>query len=221
LAWVIYGFVNLRLSTAIMLSQSWRLDAGIGLTHASNGAISTPNLGLNMATINLGLGYVFGNKILSFKKDSIAPFVRRWHPVIIAAAGIKEMEPPGGAKFMAYSLQTNLYRTLNYKNKLGGGLEIGYNYATKEVWEEDSVFTNSASDILQAGVKISYAFIMHRVSLPIDFGMYFYKKQAYNGQFFHRIGIRYLVTKHLFANVTLLTHWAKADYFEWGVGYEF
>ena len=67
------GFVNFRLSSVVMLSQAWRLDAGVGLTHASNAAMSTPNLGINMATVNLGLAYAFGNKICTFKKDSILP----------------------------------------------------------------------------------------------------------------------------------------------------
>lgn len=215
------GFVNLRLNTAIMLSPAWRLDAGIGLTHASNGAINTPNLGLNMATVNLGLAYVFGNKTLPLKKDSIAPAAKKWHPMIIGVVGVKELEPPGGKKYAAFGLQANFYRTLNYKNKLGGGIEISYNNATKKVWREDSVYTFTAADIIQTGVKASYSFNMHRLSLPIDFGVYFYKKQAYNGMFFHRVGLRYLITKHLIANVSLITHWAKADYFEWGLGYEF
>ena len=42
-----------------------------------------------------------------------------------------------------------------------------------------------------------------------------------NGMFFNRIGLRYMLSKHPIANVTLLTHFAKADYFEWGMGYEF
>ncbi len=215
------GFVNLRLSTNVMLSQSWRLDAGVGLTHASNGAISTPNLGLNIATFNLGLGYAFGNKACVYKKDTIMPAVRRWQPSVLAVVGIKELENPEGPKYFAYGLQANLYRTLNYKNKLGGGVEMAYNTATQQVWKNDSVFTNSPADIIQVGAKVSYSFNMYRFSLPVDFGVYVYKKQAYNGLFFHRIGLRYLINKHLIANATLLTHFAKADYFEWGLGYQF
>lgn len=217
----INGFVNLRLNSNVMLSNSWRLDAGVGLTHASNAAMSTPNLGLNMVTVNLGLGYAFGNKICTFRKDSIYPAEKKWQPSIIGVFGIKELENPGGPEYLAYGIQANLYRTLNYKNKMGGGIEMTYNNATKQVWINDSVITDKISDIVQAGVKISYSFTMNRLSLPIDFGVYVYKKQAYNGMFFHRVGLRYLVTKHLIANVTLLTHWAKADYFEWGIGYQF
>ena len=122
---------------------------------------------------------------------------------------------------MVYGVQANVYRTLNYKNKLGGGIEMSYNEATKKVWANDLVFDNSFGNIAQAGAKICYSFNMNRLSLPIDFGIYFYKKQAFNGMFFHRIGLRYMVTKHIIANATLLTHFAKADYFEWGLGYQF
>lgn len=215
------GFVNLRLNWNIMLSQAWRLDAGVGLTHASNGAFKTPNLGLNMATLNLGLGYAFGNKDCVYRKDSIPPFVRKWEPSIIAITGMKQLEDPDGPDYMVYGLQANIYRTLNYKNKIGGGVEMSYNTATKAVWAHDSVYTNKFGDIAQAGAKLSYAFNFHRVSLPVDFGMYFFKKQPHNGNFFHRIGIRYMATEHIIVNVTLLTHWAKADYFEWGLGYKF
>jgi hypothetical protein len=215
------GFVNLRLNTNVMFLNLWRVDAGIGLTHASNGAISTPNLGLNIVTVNLGVAYAFGNKNCTFKKDSILPAEKKWTPSIIGVVGLKELENPGGPEYFAYGLQANFYKTINYKNKLGGGLEMAYNNATKQVWINDSVFASSAADIVQAGAKISYSFNMNRLSLPIDFGIYFYKKQAYNGIFFHRVGLRYLVTKHIIANVTLLTHWAKADYFEWGIGYQF
>lgn len=215
------GFVNLRLNTTVMLSRALRLDAGVGLTHASNGATRTPNLGLNLATVNAGLGYVFGNKTCTYKKDTIDPVEKVWQSSIITAIGIKELEEPGGPKYLAYGLQINTYRTLSYKNKLGGGVEIAYNNATKQVWANDSVYNTNITDIVQAGAKISYSFNMNKLSVPVDFGVYVYKKQSYNGPFFHRIGLRYLINRHIIANVTLLTHWAKADYFEWGVGYQF
>ncbi len=195
------AFVNIRFNTAIMLSNSWRLDAGIGLSHASNGAFKTPNLGLNMATLNAGLGYVFGNKSMLFKKDSIPLSQKKWHPSVIAVMGVKELEPPGGPHYLAYGLQMNLYRTLNYKNKLGGGVEMAYNNATKQHWADDSVFVTNFSDIVQAGAKVSYAFTMYRLSLPIDFGVYFYKKEHINGMFFHRIGLRYML-KFLFFQIS-------------------
>jgi hypothetical protein len=215
------GFVNFRLNAATMLSPSWKIYYGVGLSHASNGAIKTPNLGLNMATVNVGLAYVFGNKMITLKKDSIPAAKKYWQTSIIGVVGIKEMEHPGGPKYTAYGLQANLYRVLGYKNKLGGGIEMGYNNETKKIYTNDSIYNTTALDIVQVGAKVSYAFTVDRLSVPIDFGVYIFKRQSNNGIFFHRIGLRYMVTKHIIANVTLLTHWAKADYFEWGIGYQF
>jgi hypothetical protein len=213
------GFVNLRLAYAVMLSKSWRLDAGVGLTHASNGAIATPNLGLNMATVSMGLGYAFGNKELIYKKDSVEKFKNHWVPVLIGLVGVRELEQPDGPKFLAFGAELNVYRTLNRKNRLGPGLEFGYNNATRRIYENDSIYNTTAKDIATVGAKICYEFVFNRVSLPVEFGYYLYKKQPAYGTMFHRIGVRYMVTKHVIANITLLTHWARADYFEWGIGY--
>jgi hypothetical protein len=215
------GFVNLRLAYAVMLSKALRFDAGVGLTHASNGALGTPNLGLNMATISMGLGYAFGNKEFVCTNDSIPKCKKAWVPMIVAVIGAKEMDQPDGPKYLAFGAQFNLYRTLNYKNRLGPGIEFAYNNMTKKMYEHDSVFNPTFADIYTVGAKISYEFTFDRISLPLDFGYYLYKKQAANGHVFHRIGIRYTFKNHIIAGVTLLTHWARADYFEWGIGYSF
>ncbi|HSH66040.1 MAG TPA: hypothetical protein VLB84_09630, partial [Bacteroidia bacterium] len=156
-----------------------------------------------------------------YKVDSIAPCKKTWKMSIIGVTGVKELEIPGERKYLAYGLQMNAYKRLNYKNKLGGGIELTYNNSTKREWYNDSIYNPSFTDILQVGAKFSYAYVLHKVSLPIEFGVYVFKKQPVNGMFFHRIGFRYMVNKHLIANLTLLTHFAKADYFEGGFGYEF
>lgn len=215
------AFVNIRLNTTTMLTPSWRIDAGAGLSHASNGSYATPNLGLNIASINLGIGYVFGNKECNYIVDTISPSFKKWQTSIIAVTGIKELEDPGGDKYLAYSLQTNVLRSLNYKNSIGLGIEGFYNNSTKQRWADDSVYTTSFSDIFQAGTKFVYEYHFNRLSFPLELGVYFYKKQHVNGWLFHRIGFRYMLTEHLIANFTLKTHFAKADYFEWGFGYRF
>ncbi len=217
----INAFVNIRLGSSYMLSPSWRLDAGVGLTHASNGATKTPNLGLNMATLNVGLGYVFGNKKMEMKNDSILPKItNRWHPSIIGAFGFKEMEHPLGNKYMAYAISANLYYSASHKNKFGTGVEFVYSNGTRKRLESDSVPSNKIKDVLKIGAKFGYSFNIDRLSIPIDFGMYFYQNSDLSEKFFHRVGLRYMVTKHLIANLSLYTHWAKADYFEFGIGYE-
>ncbi len=214
------GFVNLRLNSTVMLSKSLRLQAGVGLSHASNGAFKTPNLGINMATVNLGLAYVFGNKELILHKDSISPAKKQWHPSVIFVVGAKELSPPGGGRYAAMGIQFNYYKTLNYRNRLGTGIEMVYNTANIEDLRNDSISNPTFTDVFKCGTKISYEFVINKLSLPIDFGVYLYQRKNFDGLFFHRIGLRYMINKHLIANVTLRTNWAKADYFEWGIGYQ-
>lgn len=216
------GYVNLRYSSSFMLSKALRLDAGVGLSHASNGAIKTPNLGLNMATLNLGVGYIFGNKNMEMKCDSICPKIsKRWHPSVLGVFGVKEMEHPLGNKYLSYAVIGNIYYSATHKNKFGTGLEVVYSNTTRKDLEHDSVSTERIRDVLKVGVKLGYAFSIDRLSIPVDFGVYVFQNDNLKEHFFHRIGLRYMMTKHLMANVTLYTHWAKADYFEWGLGYEF
>lgn len=215
------GFVNIRLNASTLLTNTWRLNLGVGLSHASNGAAKTPNLGINMVTVNAGIGYVFGNKCIDVRRDTIVPCPKNWKISLMGISGVKEREVPNGPKYLIFGLQTNIYKTLNYKNKLGGGIEATYNNATKDEWLKDSIPTKKFADILQVSAKFSYAYVINKLSFPVDFGVYFFKRQRTNGQFFHRIGLRYMLTEHLIANLTLLTHWAKADYFEGGIGYEF
>ncbi len=118
------AFVNLRLSLSRMLTERWRMDAGVGLTHASNGAYSTPNLGLNIATVNLGFGYVFGDTKCTYISDSNKTPVKNWQPFVIGVVGVKELEDPGGKKYVAGSLQASLLRGLNIKNSLGAGVDL-------------------------------------------------------------------------------------------------
>ena len=214
------GFVNIRLNTVIPLSKAWRLDVGAGLSHASNGAITTPNLGLNMANINLGVGYAFGNKNLQLKKDSIPKAKRELITQIIGVVGVKELMPPGTKRYTSYGLMANFYYKFNHKNYLGGGVEMSYCNSLKKYLNDDSLKV-TPGNLIRAGVKISYSFNMNRLSLPIDFGFYVFDQRDFDGRFFHRIGLKYLINKHLIANITLITHWAVADYFEWGLGYQF
>ena len=66
-----------------------------------------------------------------------------------------------------------------------------------------------------------YQFNMHRLMVPIEFGFYAYSKNKSVGFMYHRIGLRYQVSKHLLFNLTLKTHFAVAEYIEWGLGWKF
>ena len=50
-------------------------------------------------------------------------------------------------------------------------------------------------------------------------GCYVRDRYRPNGPLYHRIGFRYQISNGFYGNITLKTHWAKADYMEAGIGY--
>jgi hypothetical protein len=64
-------------------------------------------------------------------------------------------------------------------------------------------------------------FNYYRVGLIVQMGSYINPYYDGNGYLYHRIGIRAKVSQHLIANLSLKTHWAKADIVEFGLGYYF
>lgn len=216
------GYVNLRLNTLTTISERFRLEAGFGLSHLSNGALAKPNLGINFPTINFGLGIGSGKKINIIKRDSLSVL----HKKVVEysatfALGFSEVSASDEKKYPAFTLSFNAKKYFHPKAKFGGGIEFFYNNANQPYLNVDSAYISKNAANFLFGGKISYDFVIAKLSVPVEMGVYAYNKMYNNGPIYHRIGLRYEITKHLIANLSLKTHWAKADYFEWGLGYKF
>lgn len=212
--------INLRLNSCIPISERSCIDMGIGLTHFSNGSYQMPNLGINIPSLNLGYAYRIGKKEEKHIRDSIPPVKKLLEYFIVVAQGLAEIEPPGGSKYTAYTLSGNVRKTLNYKSRIGIGMDIFYNNANAEYMFRQNIPVSKLQNT-QCGIKLFYELTISKLSLPVEMGIYAFSKYLSDGFFYHRIGIRYQVSEHLIANFTLKTYWAKADHLEWGLGYKF
>lgn len=223
----INGLVGFRLNSAFNISKSLRMESGISFTHFSNGAWSVPNLGINLVTVNLGLGLNTGpvkNKIAKTKIEtqSDSTVEKKSTFFLIASAGLNELSPPDGKKYGAYSISFWYGKKTSPKHRFGLGGDLFYNVANIEYAKRDTTFEyDSDLQNLQAGIKATYEFIVGKVALPLDMGVYLVSKQKQNGPIYHRIGIRYFITKHLILNYSLKTHFAQAETFEFGLGWKF
>jgi hypothetical protein len=212
------AMINLRLNSHIYLSDKLRLEIGLGVTHCSDGNFQTPNLGLNLLTVNTGLSYC----IKSYK--CLAPHYadtshKKLENNIFLAGGLSEREPPGQAKYGALTLDYTAYYVINSKNKIGLGVNVFNNNTNIARLADDSIYINWLQNI-QLGFAVCYELNIGKLTLPVEMGVYaysFYKQSS----IFNRFGLRYYVNKHIIINLTLLTHFASADYIEWGAGYRF
>ena len=218
----INALVDVRLNSNFKLSKHTRLELGLGLTHASNGSSTIPNLGINMPTINLGLTFDRAEVTRERIKDTLPPVERKLKFAVLATGGVTEIDPVNGPKFPVASVSGNMSWPMEHRWNGVVGIDVMYNTANLEkLYRDTSIVLKSDLVNIQPGFKLGGEIMVGRFSLPIELGVYMYTKMVRNGHFYQRTGLRYQWNEHWFANFTLKTHFAKADYFDWGVGYRF
>jgi hypothetical protein len=217
----INAFINFRLLNEWNVGKNYKLQSGLSLTHFSNGAFKMPNLGVNVPTIFLGLSKSFNYDKMAYVPDTCSSLKKHWNISIIAGSCVTETEPPVGIKYFAGTFGVQLERYFNNKGMWLIGAEIGYNGGNKQRLTGDSIFITKKSELVQTGIKAGYSFTIGNLHLPVEMGYYTTTLYKGNGPFFHRIGMRYYFANNFIANITLKTHWAKADYIEFGIGYRF
>ena len=211
--------IKFEAAAAIKLNESNNIGAVLAFTHFSNGAYTSPNLGLNIPTLGLTYKYIFGSK-KEVIKDSLPSINRYFEKTILITAGIKEIAPPGGNKFTTLTGSFTLARILNYKSRLGAGLELVHDPSAGERLERDSL-NHTTLDNIRSGFYLTHEWIISDFSMITQSGIYLYAKKNTEGSLYQRIGFRYSWNEKYFANIALKTHFANADYIEWGLGYRF
>ena len=103
------------------------------------------------------------------------------------------------------------------------GLDFFYDKSNLERSRIGSIYYTSDTGLtnVQAGIRLGYEIVVGKFAIPIEMGSYFYTKSTANGPFYHRVGLRCYISKHLILVYTLKTHWATAENIEFGVGYRF
>jgi hypothetical protein len=211
--------VNLLLESKYKFNNRTHFGVGFAINHFSNGAIKLPNLGINLASVNLSLLYSIG-KVPLISKDSTIKSDKKYEFFFTAASGIKEIAPAGGSKFAIINGSLNVAKVNSNKAKYGLAIDFMHDASIKEQCRRDQNPCSSA-EILQIGSALFYELTMGDVSFPLQIGAYVHSTYPTVAPIYTRFGFRYHFNRNLFSSISLKTHYAKADYFEWGIGYSF
>ena len=216
------SFVQFRCFWRFKLSNLLRIEPGITFTHASNGKSKNPNLGLNVASLNLGLNYSIqckANQSIT-KIDSSTKAKSKNELIFFTAIGFnqKYIASPILKTFVySFAYQRNLRNT--HKYVLGIDVFYDQNYLI----DYENVFKNKAQGIdqLRMSIKLGYSYNVGRLSFPFELGYYFFQKTNPDELIVNRLGVRYYSKTGLIAHFGLRTHFAVAYNFEYGLGYRF
>ena len=194
------------------------IKTGLGFTHISNGKIKTPNLGFNILDLHFTAAYFLGKQNKRIYKE----FPRRKKHTFVAAitGGAKEYNEPNLNKFFAGSIVLEYEYSVMKKSSWGAGLDYFYDGVIHDMYKKEG--NNKA--FLHAnrfGAHLGYVINYNKVGFIVQLGSYINPYYEDISIFYSRIGIRAKFTEHLMGNITMKTHFAKADIVEFGLAYYF
>ncbi len=213
-AYIHFGFNGeYKLSDRVLITSS------LSLKHYSNGAIKKPNAGINLVPVSIGIKSYLGKiSPIPQTRPEYPVLDKRWFLNLALYSGIKNYDI-GGADYFRGGVGINYLWEANYKFRLGLGLDFFYapGMNKRYVGEEFSF-----KDQTSLAVVGSWEWkLTDKLFMPIGFGVYFYRNELNqeSSGIYERIGFRYRLSEQLSAGVQIKAHKAKADFFEFTMGY--
>lgn len=209
-----------RIGLQIPVANQFYINPAISWNHTSNGSLSLPNNGINIATLNVGAAYRFGEAEWA-QDHQPAPNDRKLGYNLLVSGSAKETEPLGSPKRIYYTFRGYVDKTLSKVNRVYGGLELFNNHGLKDVIRSEPDVDND-TDFRRVGFFIGHELMVSRVSFMTMIGHYVYR--PFRGgidddpDLYTRHGVKVYLTNKLFTVAMMKIHGAQNDIFDFGVG---
>ncbi len=209
-----------RLNLRIPISDRYYLNPGITLTHASNGAITYPNSGINMVTANLGFGYHFNKKNIQLPEGTNDAPDRSLGYSLTVSGAMRDAIRGQDRKYAFFTIRPMVDKTLNHVNRLLCGFDFFFNRARIPLIQRDENVPND-TDYKRIALVGGHELIVSRVSLMVMAGYYIYQPYLQDGDpnWYQRYGLKVYATEYVFGTMMLKAHGGRADNFAIGIGY--
>jgi hypothetical protein len=210
------AFIRLEQGVIFPLNKRLLLGTGISLSHFSNGATRTPNLGINVLTAHVSLRWIYRQDAFTDSVSTYYPF-SRW--MVLPSAGYKEIYPAGGPSYGVFNLAVQRNFSRRKKGNFFVGSDVFYSSSLRAELMADNDPGNDGNPVFQCGIHGGYQFTFHRFSIPLLMGFYAFDRVKRNGSIYQSLALRYRISPHCFTQITLKCHKAKAEYATFGIGY--
>ncbi|MDA3953663.1 MAG: acyloxyacyl hydrolase [Bacteroidales bacterium] len=211
-------FLDFSLQSSIPLSKKLLLTNGVRFTHFSNGKVESPNKGLNAVSGSVGILYHINERPKPILTE-LPQIKNRDEYTVIYAGGIKTLSHYESGYFYASSLIFDYNRNYSLKRRWSIGTDIFFDATNIQYSTNTEKADIINTDLYQIGIHAGHEMIMDQLSLVINIGGYIYAPVEVLAPIYSRIGLRYRINNKIITNFTLKSHYAKASFLEWGIGY--
>lgn len=214
-------FGRLGIDYRYRISQDFHLKLGMQLSHFSNTSYARPNLGINLLSASLGIEFTPQISPLPLPELRKVIFNPYWEFNLMTAFSAKEITPPGEKKYLTSSLSANIERRISAKHQLGIGYDFFFDASLAKQMTKLNHPTEGISDYFRNGFHISYGLRYNRVLFAFQVGRYIAEDFLPDSSIYNRLMLRIYGNKNLFFNISLKSHYGRADFSEFGIGYAF
>jgi len=207
------------------VKKGYYIEGGISFTHFSNALFRSPNLGLNLVTVQVAVTKdVFKFKCSCEKQNKKTTMYnkRKWGGAIDAGIAGKSIYVGDKTIYTAYNVSSQVHYRLSNVSKLKAGVEFFHdNTLIREMQRQQLFVGEEKSAARQVGIYLGHELWFSRIAVVFRSGYYLYDKWEKNGKIYQKYGIKYQFHKNAYLYVQVKTHFASADYALWGVGASF
>lgn len=205
-------------------TPNFGVSLGTSFGHFSNGATKYPNWGINVWSISVATHLKMNRAKIEYKDPLIEPFSKKWAPYIWAAIGAKKNNETDPALYKATSFGVGYIDNYKFGKEWIMGLDIFWDYTDKIEYRNIQEFPNTMQ-LFKVGIVGGHEWSMNRIAVAFQSGVYLYQYSYISPRntdfIYSRIALKYKLCKGLQANVSIKSHFARADYIEWGLIYKF
>jgi hypothetical protein len=210
--------MQLRLGLNYKITPRWKLSGAFTISHFSVAAMTQPNKGINIVTANIGATYLLSNTIPEYQPlNENYQWDRRLKYNVNFSYGLKKIPPIGGPFYPVYVLTFYVNKQVSKTNILNLGIDGFSNTALKEEMKQSDIDPESV-DHKRVGIMFGHELKMHRISILTQFGFYIYRPYKADKCVYQRVGLKFYFGDNVYLYYGFITHFAKADHPEWGIG---
>lgn len=213
-------YFRFSFNTRYKLNEYWSFLSGFSYAHSSNGKMKSPNKGLNQILVNAGFAYDLWKPEREMSVQIPYAYFSENKFSLAFSSGVKMKNRYSTKKYPIYSLSFDYMKKVSVKRKLVLGTDLFYDGTIPAQYEDLGVYSTNPGDVLLAGVHVGQELYVNKLFIIMQLGAYVYRPWKENQPVYQRYGIKYLINDHVFAMVALKSHYGKADFIEWGIGYQ-
>lgn len=223
-------YFNVNFGWAYRWTPEMDITYGIDFSHFSNGRSFTPNWGLNMFGLNVGLRYHYNadqhrvdkgiypdqklqSRYLRSPKTPNEKVEDNQSLNLYGAIGTVQTEEGAGTdtRYGTFSLVLDYQHKFNNMHSVSAGVDYFVDNSLKESYPEG----DGKNSLI--GVHAGYDFMFYRFTIVLHGGTYVTDKLGKDALFL-RPAIRYDLNKWMYTQVGLKTLGFAADWVEFGIG---